>query len=367
MVLPVSGVFVEEGTGLGPYYRRIEGYRQKKPYTLMLPLVMREGRFSLYNTLGSAWYDRTNGDFTYWCLQQCGGRAAPDNNAYARFIGKAKGLTASLGQTLGEHKAARDLVTSRSLQLLQLSSAILRRDFRRAYRIVKKPFSNKSFSRNIADLYLEWSWGWSPMVTDLGQALEVLVDPVLPFYVRAGSSEKFTINHTPFTNSGTYFGEIYSMAYRERWLCDYYSSTGAKVLVDNPNVVLANRLGLLDVVGSVWAVQPFSFIVDKYFNVGQMLASMTDLYGFQLSEEWKSRRMRIDVNQSYIHRRIRESDGATILDDTRLVSGRAWAKQRSHGLLGPSFALRNPSIGSFGEAFSYMALLYQMLSGKKNS
>jgi hypothetical protein len=55
----------------------------------------------------------------------------------------------------------------------------------------------------------------------------------------------------------------------------------ATVRVDNPNLFLANQLGLLDL-ALPWKLVPFSFLVDWFVNVEQMISSVSDWFGCTL-------------------------------------------------------------------------------------
>lgn len=387
MVLPVTGPITQEINN--PYYTSHwyrKGYRQKKPYNLSTaPFEHRKVshvlsspyRFVFFNSkqLGE-WmvlnevHSLTNNEH-----KNC------DNGTYAKFIGKLKAQNASLGVTLGEHKSARDMMTARSKQLLDLTKALIRRDFSKAYRIATKEFKTPStkwhppeqtrwHSPSFSSLYLEWSWGWRPMIEDIGNALETLVDPVTPTYVRA--SNKYTQEYTsyysntaggPGGNPLTYWRKVAE----EKWLYTYRSSTGASVEVTNYNMSLANRLGVLNIPQILWATYPFSFIVDKYLNIGQMIGSLTDLYGFTLSQTWTSRHMKLIANGTFTEYRALAipANSPTYIYDYYKVIGDGTVKKRIGGLLGPTLALRTPSIGSFSEAASYFALLHQLLSKER--
>jgi hypothetical protein len=51
------------------------------------------------------------------------------------------------------------------------------------------------------------------------------------------------------------------------------------VRVDNPNLHLAQQLGFINPLSVAWELVPFSFVVDWFGNVGQVLASFSDFAG----------------------------------------------------------------------------------------
>jgi hypothetical protein len=57
--------------------------------------------------------------------------------------------------------------------------------------------------------------------------------------------------------------------------------------ITNPNLFLANQLGLIDI-ALPWKLLPFSFVVDWFINVEQVLSSVTDWYGVSLIHPHRS-------------------------------------------------------------------------------
>lgn len=366
MVAPITGPFVsEDGSRTGSYYKRTSSYKQKRPYNLNLnPFELRIAKYDLSKGMFTFF---NPGQMTDWILTSSfQGETATDNAAYSGFIGKMRAQNADFGVTLGEQKAARAMIITRSKQLFDLADALARRDFRRAYGLALKDFPNKRVfqPKSFSSLYLEWSWGWRPMIEDIGDALNTLVDPIVPIYARAAreKTDKWRAHYSNIAGSTSNY--YWRQETIEDWSYNYRVSTGAKIAVSNPNVALANRLGLLNLPKIVWNVQPFSFIVDKYINIGQMIGSLADTFGFTLSDAWTSRKTTVGIDGKFTEWQALSSPAGSpsIVTNFYTCKGSATCKKRIGGLLGPSFTFRSPSIGSFGEAASYFALLTQLLS-----
>lgn len=370
---PVTGPHrTETGSIYGAEYSLKVGYRQKKPYNIMLA-PFSDDRISYSSTL----CQRNAGVTRNWMLANMFDSNL-DNSVYARFIGKMRQQTADLGVTLGEYSSAREMLTKRAKQLFDLASALRRRDFRKARRIIgpnKHPTKNEWMVPDFPSLWLEWSWGWRPMIEDVGNALETLVSPVLPQYVRVSATKKvddlivLTPSITDIAPSGTPSEWRKITRGAETWSYDYTVAVGASVIVSNPNVALANRLGLINIPGIIWAVQPFSFVVDKYVNIGQMIGSLTDTFGFTLNGAWNSRKWVAQTRQTYLEERAPALPpgvpAPSYVFYKTVINGNHTTRNRLPGILGPVFSLRNPSIGSLGEAASYFSLLCQLLRSSK--
>lgn len=378
MAHPVTGPFLTVTGDRNTKMTVLYGFRQKKPYNLMLtPHINR--KINMVSTQGNRliWISAQGVD-DYLSLETDADQPAEDNAAYSKFLGKMRAQNASLGVTLAEQSSARKMMIDRSRQSLDFAQALLRRDFQKAYRVAMKDFPaqgpgvSRFQPKSFSGLYLEWSWGWSPMISDIGESLKTLVDPITPIYARAVHRNFYQRTARHYSNFAGYtpstefpYGFYWRQVSSDFWDVQRESATGATISVDNPNVALANRLGLLNLPQIVWQVQPFSFIVDKYLNVGQMLGSLSDTYGFTLTNAWKSRRCDLQFDGAYEEKRAYDKDRPTVvLHDFFKITGFAKSKRRLSGLLGPSFTFRRPSIGSFGEAVSYMALLNQLLSSK---
>lgn len=124
-------------------------------------------------------------------------------------------------------------------------------------------------------LWLEYWFGWAPTVGDIQSGLEVLTstDP-FPRTVRASSKTSFTKLTRTSSGENEYYKETiqdheYSMRFKIQ----------SDVVVSNPNVYLAQRLGLLNPVATLLEVIPFSWLVGWAVNVDQVIQSWSADFG----------------------------------------------------------------------------------------
>lgn len=365
-MLPTTPKRTTIGNGTtGLYYRDSVGYVQKLPRNLNLQFEHREG---IVTNNGEDPTTRTPGYIAAFAFGYANdGDPITDNKAYSRFIGKMHGADADLGVTFGEHQSARRIMTDRLKQMVGLFRALKRGDVADALRIVRRPGGTSKpsrISKDFASTVLEWSWGWRPMVEDIGNALETLVSPVLNHRIRAASTREWSEDLDTTRYSGWAFDGWLERSFHIRQTVKYRMSLWADVAVENPNLALATRLGLVNPVGIYWAVLPFSFVVDKILNVGQVINSLTDQYGFQVTNAWTSRSV-------WMQQIDRETDtyysgpyGTGSIVGHRYVYASLIGKSRRRqpGFYYPVLTTRTASIGSFSEAVSYVALLKVLLS-----
>lgn len=199
------------------------------------------------------------------------------NIAYER-LRKSLGESASLAVTLAERRQAVSMIAKRATQLFSFVSALKKLKFTRAASILgltkvpPKVGRSKSFANN----YLEFHFGWSPLVKDIGNAVEVLQSGLPPFSVQGrGMSieRRFTQFNEPISQPSYY------------WYRDTSTSKvkmHAWVKVSNPNLWLANQLGFVNPAAVAWELIPFSFVVGWFVNVENFLAQFTDFVGLEI-------------------------------------------------------------------------------------
>lgn len=123
--------------------------------------------------------------------------------------------------------------------------------------------------------YLEYIFGWAPLIEDIKNAFGVLFNEVpWPVFARGRSTGKHLFNNS--YPPGNYNGQ--------HILYDGMSGSIAVTCVasydvTNQNSHLLNRLGLLNPLVVVWDIIPWSFLVGMFVNVGSILKSMTDEVG----------------------------------------------------------------------------------------
>lgn len=212
------------------------------------------------------------------------------NKAYSAFVDKVHGEAAAMiAVDLGESHKSFNMIASRAKQLRDAIKALKQGNFVRLRRTLmippemvsvkglvmnkKRLMYNKrrTFKESLADQWLEFHFGWRPLVEDIFNAAKALTVPLDNYRSVLGSGKveyHEPIGMAPYVQ---YKGSL-RLGYR------------ANVRVTNPRLVDASRLGLLNPASIAWELAPFSFVADWAVNIGQMIGSLTDLAGVEISD-----------------------------------------------------------------------------------
>lgn len=203
------------------------------------------------------------------------------NDAYGKFVGAISEQT-QWGVNLAERKQSVDMISKRALQITRFARKLNRLDLvgaAKALGLDRVPRGARKKGKGFGNLFLEYHFGWEPLVKDIGGAIDLLQKPYPQGKVKGRG--KRTDEWKTHSSS---FGYIEDHAYR------YVSNVtiAAKVAVSNHNLFLASQMGFVNPFSVAWELVPFSFVVDWFTNVGQVLGSMTDFVGVSLQDAYVS-------------------------------------------------------------------------------
>jgi hypothetical protein len=210
-------------------------------------------------------------------------------DVYAKAYDKLKDGVSShseMGVGLGEFGQSCGMAGKRAGELIGLANDLRKFDFvgaanRLRMSVVPKGVSkSKSFGSN----WLEYSFGWKPLIQDIYSAVDVLQNPIKS--LRPSGSATGTVSHREVVGSKTNW---MTTGYSEKvYNWTFSAKMGCEVTINNPNLFLANNLGLINPMTVVWELIPFSFVIDWVANVGQVLQSGTDFLGLTVSNGWNT-------------------------------------------------------------------------------
>lgn len=209
----------------------------------------------------STWYPT-------WFFLEPSGLTPQRENAGARAVTTAlNNLNSSntqLGADIGESKKTLNMVADRTKTLAEFT-----RDFRRRnYAKILKDFSQFR-SREASKLWLEFIYGWKPLASSIYELSQVLGEQLEKdqlIYSRGSSSFSDTNKYT--IGSGD-FNVEYSGGFR----CQIIAR------VEVPSIVRLNALGVLNPASVAWELVPFSFVLDWFIPIGNVLAGLSSTAG----------------------------------------------------------------------------------------
>lgn len=200
--------------------------------------------------------------------------AAIENTALARFEGKLRKGSASLGVTLAQWKQARDMIATRAGATARMLS--LAEDRIKTSRSLRDRLKGRP--NQLAGLVLEGEFGWVPLYKDIIATMTTVCgdDAIPPPSVKASHREVVArFQKRPPINT-----TLQSAFDLEGW---QRVTLKARVQVTNPNLWLLNRLGLINLPGVLWDIVPWSFVVNMFSNVGAIVNSFTSEIGIDVT------------------------------------------------------------------------------------
>lgn len=192
----------------------------------------------------------------------------------ARLRGKIKNSSMNAAVALAERRQTLSLVTSACKDILRTYRSL------RNGKLFAKLFNGTFRPRTphdvaLANKWLEYSFGWKPLMSDIYGAAEEIHKSVhegFPYYVRTtGSQRKSSSVMVPHA-SGSYLAQ-----FDEK--CELRAK--ARFTVRNSSVKTLVQLGLTNPAEIAWEVVPFSFVIDWFVPVGNFLSSLDALVGVQ--------------------------------------------------------------------------------------
>lgn len=251
------------------YFFLKQGYNVTPPKARLTPYQLWEVRCTADNYWTSTVMAR------YACLNQELTRR--EESTYAAAYDKFHKLAlpkASMALTLMDREKSIVMIAQRAKQLLRFAKSVARLDPIRAYQALGLPLGKltKSKAKAPADLWLEFTFGWVPLVEDIGAAVDVLQGS--PKYERVKGAKS-----AAFTTDAPWDGGSSAMTHTE-----LTTVCSGGIRITNPNLLLANQLGFVNPAAVAWDAVPFSFVIDWFIPVGKFLNSFTTDLGFEIEE-----------------------------------------------------------------------------------
>lgn len=259
------------------YYDKAVGSVQAKPFTIPSAYTRQISSGKYAGTNGIFW--SPDGVKAFFPANLLGAldkyRDLARNAAYEKLKNQVYD-SAQIGASLGEIDQSFKMIATRGKQLLTAARALKRGDIVSALTAFDlRPPKGSRFrnTKSFGNLWLEYHFGWEPLVKDIYDATMITCLPVKPFPWKGKSKQRF--QWTEFPQAGN----------TNKW--NKYAGTvssemSVQVDVTNPNIAFAGQLGFLNPLSIAWELVPFSFVVDWFANVSQKLDGMSDYAGMRL-------------------------------------------------------------------------------------
>lgn len=200
------------------------------------------------------------------------------NSAKAKYVQKAANLRRSVqgGVVLGELKE--------TIHMIQDTAHLLGHGLSGYFAALKKGkrslrnASKKTKTEFIREQYLQYTYGWGPLTSDIKAGAEAVARLQLsrpersPVRASASSQIKLSENPTSFTIGNHNVG--CNIRIIDTTECFLYGAFDTSVPESNAPAALFG-MSWRDFVPTIWELIPYSFLVDYFTNIGTMITAMS--------------------------------------------------------------------------------------------
>lgn len=205
------------------------------------------------------------------------------NMAYSRLVDSSHEQTQWVVNFLEREQMISQIATTAGT-LLKAFRLVKRGQVSLAAEQLAVPLASGKYrhSKNVANAWLSLHFGWAPLMQDIHSALEILDKPPRELKIRgSGRYSPPRWGQLDGYGSGIYNYGIFSCR------------MGANQVVTNAAHAQMSALGLVNPAAVAWELVPYSFVVDWFGNVGQVLESYTDFVGLELERPWTTHHLKL--------------------------------------------------------------------------
>lgn len=291
--------------------------------------------------------------------------------ATSKVLEKVKGMKINLGQAYGERKQTVRLITRSVNRVASAALAIRNGNLRHASNLFGDKKMNlrkeiKPSSENLANYWLEFQYGWRPLLQDIHGACEQIANT---YFLKR-----------PYRATSISLGESMVTDYQKRYVSNPITSDTWYELVDSKRVASSKVVlefteadSLLTALSSVgatnpaalaWELLPYSFVVDWFVPIGDYLGNLDSGAGLQFRRGFRYTKIQQEDQTRWKRAVVDTSNRSGFLTGNtqhRLYRSKVRTVLTSFPL--PIFPTFQPSVGAT-RALSGIALITQLFRGK---
>lgn len=198
------------------------------------------------------------------------------NEANTKALNDIADQKANIGENLGTLRQLTGMIKSPSTQLVRLlTDAWKDRGLRPYLRKSLRQLGKTDISEEIASRYLEYVYGWVPLMNDIHGIMELMKDSSMRPLLLHGRGKS---RQTKQTIQSNWYD---ASAKAKTWLGPLEESVTVRTDLwarIDPNasaIRRLNQLGLINPVSLAWDLTPWSFVVDWFVPIGPVLSALS--------------------------------------------------------------------------------------------
>lgn len=204
-------------------------------------------------------------------------KAEAYDNCIREFYSSVGGIRSNLVDIYRTRMETAGMVAQRLTQVARAAQAVRRGDWKKASRALGiKEYAPKSKKRRFSSDWLEYAYGWAPLLGDIYELSSGFPDIQLSTKVRGFAKYDLDLwrNGKP--------------SYETRWMHWEGNSfcvccIEGDVKITDSAIKAAADLGLTNPAATAWEAVPWSFVVDWVLPIGDYIDSFTALSGLEFS------------------------------------------------------------------------------------
>lgn len=198
------------------------------------------------------------------------------NEAVTRALNKIADQKVGLGEDLGTLGLTLRMLKDPVETLVKSLTKVYRdRSMHKFLRMPIKAFYKKGLVTPAAERYLEYVYGWKPLVSDIYGLIDLAKSKAVKPLILGASSSSRSVDDLPVYKSiDTSHGIVTNIGpikTKSRVRCNLY----ARLDPNHAGLRSLNQLGLLNPISLAWELASFSFVVDWLLPIGPVLNALS--------------------------------------------------------------------------------------------